>query len=59
MENRNSLVLDQKLTRASGTAEREAALAMLAEQPGERARRSARIRPTIERRLSRAAGSSR
>jgi transposase len=36
MENRNALVVDQQLTQASGTAEREAALAMLAEQPGER-----------------------
>jgi transposase len=36
MENRNGLVLDEQLTQASGTAEREAALAMLAEQPGDR-----------------------
>jgi transposase len=34
MENRNGLVVDEQLTQASGTAEREAALAMLAEQPG-------------------------
>jgi transposase len=34
MENRNALVVDQRLTQASGTAEREAALAMLAAQPG-------------------------
>ena len=36
MENRNGLVIDEQLTQASGTAEREAALAMLAEQPGAR-----------------------
>jgi hypothetical protein len=36
MENRNALVIDEQLTQASGTAEREAALAMLAEQPGDR-----------------------
>jgi len=36
MENRNALVLDERLTQATGTAEREAALAMLAEQPGAR-----------------------
>ena len=35
MENRNGLVVDQRLTQASGTAEREAALQMLAAQPGE------------------------
>jgi len=35
MENRNGLVVDQRLTQASGTAEREAALEMLAVQPGE------------------------
>lgn len=34
-ENRNGLVVDERLTQASGTAEREAALAMLAERPGE------------------------
>jgi transposase len=34
MENRNGLVIDEQLTPASGTAERESALAMLAEQPG-------------------------
>lgn len=35
MENRNGLVVDQRLTQASGMAEREAALEMLAAQPGE------------------------
>ena len=36
MENRNGLVVDQRLTHASGTAEREAALEMLAaQQPGQ------------------------
>lgn len=35
MENRNGLVVDQHLTQASGTAEREAALDMLAAQPAE------------------------
>ena len=35
MENRHGLVVDQRLTQASGTAEREAALEMLAAQPGE------------------------
>ena len=35
MENRNGLVVDQRLTHATGTAEREAALEMLAAQPGE------------------------
>jgi transposase len=35
MENRNALVVDAQLTHASGTAEREAALEMLAEQPGD------------------------
>jgi hypothetical protein len=34
-ENRNGLVVDTRLTPASGTAEREAALEMLAELPGE------------------------
>ena len=35
MENRNGLVVDQRLTLATGTAEREAALAMLKDQPGQ------------------------
>jgi hypothetical protein len=35
MENRNGLVVDQRLTQPTGRAEREAALAMLAAQPGE------------------------
>jgi transposase len=35
MENRNGLLVDHRLTRASGMAEREAALQMLAAQPGE------------------------
>ena len=35
MENRNGLVVDQRLTHASGKAEREAAIEMLAGQPGE------------------------
>lgn len=35
-ENRNGLVVDERLTQATGTAEREAALAMLGELPGER-----------------------
>jgi transposase len=35
MENRNKLAVDTRLTHASGTAEREAALAMLKELPGE------------------------
>lgn len=34
-ENRNGLVVDSQLTQASGTAERESALQMLAERPGE------------------------
>lgn len=34
-ENRNGLVVDERLTEASGTAEREAALAMLGRLPGE------------------------
>jgi len=34
-ENRNGLVVDSRLTQASGTAEREAALEMLVELPGE------------------------
>ncbi len=34
MENRNGLVVDQRLTHATGKAEREAALEMLAAQPG-------------------------
>ena len=34
-ENRNGLVIDTRLTQANGTAEREAALDMLAELPGE------------------------
>ena len=34
MENRNGLVVDARVTQASGTAEPEAALAMLAEVPG-------------------------
>jgi transposase len=35
MENRNALVCDERLTHATGTAEREAALEMLADLPGE------------------------
>jgi len=35
MENRHGLVIDTRLTQASGTAERNAALEMLAELPGE------------------------
>lgn len=34
MENRSGLVVDEQITHATGTAEREAALEMLAEQPG-------------------------
>lgn len=34
-ENRNGLVVDTRLTQASGTAEREAAIEMLAQLPGE------------------------
>jgi len=34
MENRNGLVVDTRLTPATGTAEREAAIAMLNEVPG-------------------------
>lgn len=34
MENRNGLVLDERLTQATGTAEREAALGMLSGLPG-------------------------
>lgn len=34
-ENRNGLVVDERLTEASGTAEREAALEMLGDLPGE------------------------
>ena len=34
MENRNGLLVDARLTPASGTAEPEAALAMLSEVPG-------------------------
>lgn len=37
-ENRNGLVVDARLTQAGGSAEREAALAMLADLPGERCR---------------------
>jgi len=35
MENRNGLVVDERLTKATGRAERETALEMLAELPGE------------------------
>jgi len=35
MENRNGLVTDERLTQATGTAEREAALEMLCDLPGE------------------------
>ena len=34
MENRHALVVDTRLTLATGTAEREAALEMVAERPG-------------------------
>jgi transposase len=34
MENRNGLAVDARLTRATGTAEREAALAMIEDRPG-------------------------
>ena len=34
MENRHALVVDTRLTKATGTAEREAALAMVAARPG-------------------------
>jgi transposase len=40
MENRNGLAVDVLLTHATGTAEREAALAMLDRQPGSRHRRT-------------------
>ena len=36
MENRNGLIVDARLTHATGTAEPEAALAMLADRPGAR-----------------------
>ena len=36
MENRNGLVVDRRLTPATGTAEREAAISMAAEIPGDR-----------------------
>ena len=36
MENRNGLIVDARLTRATGTAEPEAALAMLGDVPGRR-----------------------
>ena len=36
MENRNGLVVDRRLTAATGTAEREAALEMLSHRPGNR-----------------------
>lgn len=36
MENRNGLVVDSRLTLATGTAEREAAISMAAEIPGDR-----------------------
>jgi hypothetical protein len=35
MENRNGLMVDERLTRATGRAEREAALEMLSDLPGE------------------------
>jgi transposase len=35
MENRNGLVVDKRLTHATGTAEREAAIEMLCAQPGD------------------------
>ena len=35
IENRNGLVVDHRLTLATGKAEREAAIEMLAAQPGE------------------------
>jgi len=35
MENQNVLVLDERLTQATGTAEREAAFEMLCDLPGE------------------------
>ena len=35
MENRNGLVVDHRLTRATGKAEREAGIEMLAVRPGE------------------------
>ena len=34
MENRHALVVDTRLTLATGTAEREAALEMVADRPG-------------------------
>ena len=65
MENRHALVVDTRLTQATGTAEREAALAMVAARPGthritldaDKARRQCPIRshasysPSCDRRL--------
>jgi hypothetical protein len=47
MENRNGLAVDAALTRGTGTAEREATLAMLNRRPTHRASRSAPTRPTM------------
>jgi hypothetical protein len=48
MENRSGLLLDILLTQASGTAERDGAIAMLKRRPGphRRATVGARTRPT-------------
>ena len=47
MENRHALVVDTRLTPATGTAEREAALAMVADRPGNLGSRSEPTRPTM------------
>ena len=49
MENRNGLIVDAMLTPATGTAEREAAVAMMGRQPG-RHRRHARRRQGLRHR---------
>lgn len=56
IENRNALVIDERLTHATGTAERGSALAMLAEQPVQSVRPWVPTRPTTRRRLSKPAG---
>jgi hypothetical protein len=61
MENRHGLIVDVEITHASGTAKREAALAMLArrDMPYKRITRSGQTRATTTKPSSRVADGSR
>jgi len=58
MENRHALVVDTRLTLATGAAEREAALAMVAARPGTHRITLVPTRPTTSPALSAICGNS-